>query len=253
MWFWTFQLILMTFFFFFFLPCSDSSSTMRSISDPGLHSSSLSPQSMSSGGDSGVDSYCESMSDMPSIAISLCGGLTDNKEITNGTQSNDAIKWLPKYTLDTEWILTCVCFCLYRAVLWEDHLLSAIHRKPLHHWWPQLSCENRLKVRHYIYIDMFIYFVWIYWTCTVTHAQIVVFAKSAIAIKKRLLQRKVDWLHVFSSIFFVTDESYFVISLRYYNWSTAAPLVLAMQAFQKPLPKVKRDAHRNRYSWLSGL
>lgn len=32
---------------------------------------------------------------------------------------------------------------------------------------------------------------------------------------------------------------YVVFSLRYYNWSTAAPLMLAMQAFQKPLPKVR--------------
>lgn len=28
------------------------------------------------------------------------------------------------------------------------------------------------------------------------------------------------------------------VYVRYYNWSTAAPLVLAMQVFQKPLPKV---------------
>uniref|UniRef100_A0A8C6KNL4 phosphatidate phosphatase n=1 Tax=Nothobranchius furzeri TaxID=105023 RepID=A0A8C6KNL4_NOTFU len=54
----------------------------KSVSDPGLHSSSQSPQSMSSGGDSGVDSYCDPMSDLPSIAVSLCGGLNDNKEIT---------------------------------------------------------------------------------------------------------------------------------------------------------------------------
>lgn len=30
----------------------------------------------------------------------------------------------------------------------------------------------------------------------------------------------------------------FAFVSRYYNWSTAAPIVLAMQAFQKPLPKV---------------
>lgn len=67
--------------------CSESSTTVRSISDPGLHSTSLSPQSVSSGGDSGVDSYyCDTMSDLPAIAISLCGGLTDNREITKGTR-----------------------------------------------------------------------------------------------------------------------------------------------------------------------
>lgn len=30
----------------------------------------------------------------------------------------------------------------------------------------------------------------------------------------------------------------FLFPVRYYNWTTAAPLLLAMQAFQKPLPKV---------------
>lgn len=76
---------------FFF--CSDIGATVRSISDPGLHSTSQSPQSVSSGGDSGVDSYCDHMSDLPSIAISLCGGLNDNREITKGKQSCD-MTWL---------------------------------------------------------------------------------------------------------------------------------------------------------------
>lgn len=65
--------------------CSDSGSTAgRSTSDPGLHGTSLSPQSVSSGGDSGVDTYCDHMSDFPSITVSLCGGLSDNREITKG-------------------------------------------------------------------------------------------------------------------------------------------------------------------------
>uniref|UniRef100_A0A4W6EJ57 Lipin 1 n=1 Tax=Lates calcarifer TaxID=8187 RepID=A0A4W6EJ57_LATCA len=58
-----------------------SGPTARSISDPGLHSTSLSPQSVSSGGDSGVDSFCDHMSDLPSIAISLCGGLWVHEEV----------------------------------------------------------------------------------------------------------------------------------------------------------------------------
>lgn len=75
-----------SFFLFSFLPsCSDSGGTTgRSISDPGLHSTSLSPQSVGSGGDSGVDSYCDHMSDFPSVTVSLCGGLSDNREITKG-------------------------------------------------------------------------------------------------------------------------------------------------------------------------
>lgn len=31
-----------------------------------------------------MDSYCDPMADFPSITISLCGGLTDNREITKG-------------------------------------------------------------------------------------------------------------------------------------------------------------------------
>lgn len=33
----------------------------------------------------------------------------------------------------------------------------------------------------------------------------------------------------------------FIVLCRYYNWTTAAPLLLAMQAFQKPLPKVSSN------------
>ncbi|XP_061602672.1 phosphatidate phosphatase LPIN1 isoform X2 [Cololabis saira] len=121
-----------------YFPKSDSSSTMRSISDPGLHSTSLSPQSVSSGGDSGVDSYCDPMSDMPSITISLCGGLTDNKEIT----------------------------------------------------------------------------------------------------KEQFYEKIISYQQFTESPAIIDDPNLVVkIGTKYYNWSTAAPLVLAMQAFQKPLPK----------------
>ncbi|KAM6915280.1 phosphatidate phosphatase LPIN1-like [Xenentodon cancila] len=121
-----------------YFPKSDSGSTMRSISDPGLHSTSLSPQSVSSGGDSGVDSYCDPMSDMPAIAISLCGGLSDNKEITK-EQFYEKIISYQQFTEN-----------------------------------PSIIDDPNLVVK---------------------------------------------------------------IGSKYYNWSTAAPLVLAMQAFQKPLPK----------------
>lgn len=60
----------------------------------------VSPQSMcSSGADSGVDSY-----DLPSMAISLCGGLTENREITKGAQTQSAplINYLQQgYMLET--------------------------------------------------------------------------------------------------------------------------------------------------------
>ncbi|XP_017291498.1 phosphatidate phosphatase LPIN1 isoform X2 [Kryptolebias marmoratus] len=121
-----------------YFPKSDSGSTLRSISDPGPHSTSQSPQSVSSGADSGVDSYCDPMSDLPSIAISLCGGLTDNKEIT--------------------------------AEQFYDKIISY-----------QQFTENPS----------------------------------------------------------VIDDPNLVVKIgsKYCNWSTAAPLVLAMQVFQKPLPK----------------
>nr|XP_033503694.1 phosphatidate phosphatase LPIN1 isoform X2 [Epinephelus lanceolatus] len=121
-----------------YFPKSDSGSTVRSISDPGLHSTSLSPQSVSSGGDSGVDSYCDPMGDMPSIAISLCGGLNENREITK----------------------------------------DQFHEK------------------------------------IITYQQ---FAENPSII----------------------DDPNLVVKIgsKYYNWSSAAPLMLAMQAFQKPLPK----------------
>ncbi|XP_047430037.1 phosphatidate phosphatase LPIN1 isoform X2 [Mugil cephalus] len=122
-----------------YFPKSESSATVRSISDPGLHSASLSPQSVGSGGDSGVDSYyCDHMSDLPNIAISLCGGLTDNREIT-----------------------------------------------------------------------------------------------------KEQFQEKIISYQQFTENPSIIDDPNLVVKIgsKYYNWSTAAPLVLAMQAFQKPLPK----------------
>ncbi|KAK9531674.1 hypothetical protein VZT92_011084 [Zoarces viviparus] len=121
-----------------YFPKSDGSAAVRSVSDPGLHSTSLSPQSVSSGGDSGVDSYCDHMADMPSIAISLCGGLNDNREIT------------------------------------KEHF----HEKIISY---QQFSENPS----------------------------------------------------------IIDDPNLVVKIgsKYYNWSSAAPLMLAMQAFQKPLPK----------------
>uniref|UniRef100_A0A7N8XX84 phosphatidate phosphatase n=1 Tax=Mastacembelus armatus TaxID=205130 RepID=A0A7N8XX84_9TELE len=120
----------------------DSGAAVRSISDPGLHCTSISPQSVSSGGDSGVDSYCDHMTDLPSIAISLCGGLTDNREITK----------------------------------------DQFHEKIISY---QQFAENPS----------------------------------------------------------IIDDPNLVVKIgsKYYNWSTAAPIMLAMQAFQKPLPKAAVD------------
>ncbi|XP_041661468.1 phosphatidate phosphatase LPIN1-like isoform X2 [Cheilinus undulatus] len=121
-----------------YFPKSDVGAAVRSISDPGFHSTSLSPQSVSSGGDSGVDSYCDNMADLPAITISLCGGLSENREITK----------------------------------------EQFHEKMISY---QQFAENPS----------------------------------------------------------IIDDPNLVVKIgsKYYNWSTAAPLMLAMQAFQKPLPK----------------
>ncbi|XP_058469595.1 phosphatidate phosphatase LPIN1 isoform X2 [Solea solea] len=121
-----------------YFPKSDGGATVRSMSDLGFHSTSMSPQSLSSGGDSEVDSSCDPMSDLPSIAISLCGGLSENREITK----------------------------------------EQFHEKIISY---QQFIENPA----------------------------------------------------------IIDDPNLVVKMgsKYYNWSTAAPLMLAMQAFQKPLPK----------------
>ncbi|XP_061756725.1 phosphatidate phosphatase LPIN1 isoform X2 [Nerophis ophidion] len=121
-----------------YFPKSDGGGALRSISDTGLHSTSHSPQSHSSGGDSGVDSYNDPVTDLPSIGISLCGGLSDNKEITN----------------------------------------EQFHKKIISY---QQFVQNPS----------------------------------------------------------VIDDPNLVVKIgsKYYNWNTAAPIMLAMQAFQKPLPK----------------
>ncbi|KAJ8356581.1 hypothetical protein SKAU_G00193750 [Synaphobranchus kaupii] len=71
-----------------YFPKSDGGGAVRVCSEGEARSTSMSPQSASSSGvDSGVDSYSDQIGDLPSITISLCGGLTENMEITKGRQS----------------------------------------------------------------------------------------------------------------------------------------------------------------------
>ncbi|XP_060025938.1 phosphatidate phosphatase LPIN1 isoform X4 [Lagenorhynchus albirostris] len=117
----------------------DPSGLTKHASDNGARSANQSPQSVgSSGADSGMESTSDSLRDLPSIAISLCGGLSDNREITK-----DAF--------------------LEQAVSYQQFVDN-----------PALIDDPNLVVK---------------------------------------------------------------IGNKYYNWTTAAPLLLAMQAFQKPLPK----------------
>ncbi|NWQ74884.1 LPIN1 phosphatase, partial [Columbina picui] len=111
----------------------------KNTNDMGPRSASQSPQSVgSSGVDSGVESTSDGIRDLPSIAISLCGGLTDNKEIT----------------------------------------------------------------------------------------------------KEEFLEHAVTYQQFVDNPGIIDDPNLVVkIGNKYYNWTTAGPLLLAMQAFQKPLPK----------------
>ncbi|KAM3851714.1 phosphatidate phosphatase LPIN1 isoform 2-T3 [Vipera latastei] len=116
----------------------------KNASDNSPRSANQSPQSVgSSGVDSGVESTSDGIRDLPSIAISLCGGLSDNKEIS----------------------------------------------------------------------------------------------------KEKFLEQEVSYQQFVDNPAIIDDPNLVVkIGNKYYNWTTAAPLLLAMQAFQKPLPKATVDS-----------
>ncbi|KAM9240627.1 phosphatidate phosphatase LPIN1 [Leptosomus discolor] len=122
-----------------YFPKNGDNVQSKNTNDTGPQSASQSPQSVgSSGADSGVESTSDGMRDLPSIAISLCGGLTENKEIT----------------------------------------------------------------------------------------------------KEEFLEHAVTYQQFVDNPAIIDDPNLVVkIGNKYYNWTTAGPLLLAMQAFQKPLPK----------------
>ncbi|KAF7247888.1 Phosphatidate phosphatase LPIN1 [Varanus komodoensis] len=109
-----------------------------------VRTANRSPQSLgSSGVDSGIESTSDGIRDLPSIAISLCGGLNENKEIS----------------------------------------------------------------------------------------------------KEKFLEQEVTYQQFVDNPAIIDDPNLVVkIGSKYYNWTTAAPLLLAMQAFQKPLPKATVDS-----------
>ncbi|XP_058604321.1 phosphatidate phosphatase LPIN1 isoform X2 [Onychostoma macrolepis] len=120
-----------------YFPKSDGATSVRGGADS--RSANQSPQSVgSSGMDSGVDSFSDQLGDLPHIAISLCGGVTENREITREEFEE-------------------------RAISYQEFADN-----------PSIIDDPNLVVK---------------------------------------------------------------IGTKYYNWTTAAPIVLAMQVFQKPLPK----------------
>ncbi|XP_072354900.1 phosphatidate phosphatase LPIN1 isoform X2 [Scyliorhinus torazame] len=123
-----------------YFPKCENGTASRNWSENGAHSENQSPQTVSSSGmDSGVDTFSDTIGDLPIIAISLCGGLNDYKEIT----------------------------------------------------------------------------------------------------KEQFVQHSVTYQQFSQNPGIIDDPNLVVkIGSKYYNWSTAAPMLLAVQTFQKPLPKV---------------
>ncbi|KAM8953385.1 phosphatidate phosphatase LPIN1 isoform 2-T2 [Pelodytes ibericus] len=123
----------------YFPKSGETAAQCRGTSENGARADNQSPQSVgSSGVDSGVESISDGIRDLPSIAISLCGGLSDNREITKDQ-------------------------FVEQVVTYQQFVEN-----------PEIIDDPNLVVK---------------------------------------------------------------IGSKYYNWPTAAPLLLAMQAFQKPLPK----------------
>ncbi|XP_078397727.1 phosphatidate phosphatase LPIN1 isoform X1 [Cetorhinus maximus] len=123
-----------------YFPKCENGTASRSWCENEAHSENQSPQTVgSSGMDSGIDSFYDTIGDLPAIAISLCGGLNDYKEIT----------------------------------------------------------------------------------------------------KEQFVQHSVTYQQFAENPGIIDDPNLVVkIGSKYYNWSTAAPMLLAVQTFQKPLPKV---------------
>lgn len=80
-----------------------------------MHSGSQSPQSVgSAAADSGTECLSDSASDLPDVTLSLCGGLTENAEISKGTPEWALIKNVAESAL--------VC----RTLMQDRKLTSAI-------------------------------------------------------------------------------------------------------------------------------
>lgn len=71
--------------------CSDSDPGSKHWIDSGMRSGSQSPQSVgSAAADSGTECLSDSAGDLPDVTLSLCGGLSENAEISKGTPPKGA-------------------------------------------------------------------------------------------------------------------------------------------------------------------
>ncbi|KAE8297260.1 Phosphatidate phosphatase LPIN1 [Larimichthys crocea] len=134
-----------------YFPKSDGgSSSMRGDSEMmmmGVRSANQSPQSVgSSGMDSGVDSLSDQIGDLPHVAISLCGGLTDNREITREQFQERAISYQqfsenPSIIDDPNLVVKIGNKYYNWNTAAPVMLAMQVYQKPL----PQASVENIMK------------------------------------------------------------------------------------------------------------
>ncbi|XP_059927786.1 phosphatidate phosphatase LPIN1 isoform X1 [Gadus macrocephalus] len=134
-----------------YFPKSDSvcGSAPRSSEMMRPRSTDQSPQSLgSSEMDSGIDSLSEHTGDLPHVAISLCGGLTTNREITNDQFLEKAISY-QQFSLNPSLIddPNLVVKLGTKYYNWNTAaplmLAMQVYQKPL----PQASVENLMKER----------------------------------------------------------------------------------------------------------
>ncbi|KAM4602719.1 phosphatidate phosphatase LPIN1 isoform 2-T2 [Polymixia lowei] len=113
----------------------------------GARSANQSPQSVgSSGMDSGVDSLSDQLGDLPHIAVSLCGGLTDNREITREEFKEKAISYQqfsnnPTIIDDPNLVVKIGTKYYNWSTAAPLMLAMQVYQKPL----PQASVENIMK------------------------------------------------------------------------------------------------------------
>ncbi|PWA29074.1 hypothetical protein CCH79_00006142 [Gambusia affinis] len=133
-----------------YFPKSDGGgSSMRGDSDimMDVRSTNQSPQSVgSSGVDSGVDSLLDQIADLPHVAISLCGGLSDNKEITKEQFLDRAVSYQQfsenPSIIDDPNLVVKVGNKYYNWTTAAPVMLAMqVYQKPL----PQASVENIMK------------------------------------------------------------------------------------------------------------
>ncbi|KAH0518544.1 Phosphatidate phosphatase LPIN1 [Microtus ochrogaster] len=179
--------------------------------DNGARSANQSPQSVGSSGiDSGVESTSDGLRDLPSIAISLCGGLSDHRDITKGTGCKghqEARTLLGR--LSSEVIIEHNRVPPVEVTAQKERDPGSREPSVLA---PVDEGSGGQEPGNSIGHNAF-------------------------------LEQAVSYQQFADNPAIIDDPNLVVkIGNKYYNWTTAAPLLLAMQAFQKPLPKATLES-----------